>query len=468
MFLLLSFLLTKDAFATIWYVGPTRTYTTPGEVSNLVNDGDTIYIDAALYTNHPQVHFTADHLFFQGIGGRPRLEAGSALANNSNGKAIFVIGGSDCIVDNIEFADAAVPDNNGAGIRQEGCDLTVTNCYFTGNEMGVLGGAFTDCTVRLEHNIFSNNGSTQNPGYQHNIYIGNIDSLIFRYNYSIDAIAEGHELKSRANTNIIMYNFIGNLTTEDSRTIDLPNGGTAVLVGNIIEQGPESANSNIFGYGQEGLSNPSPHNVWMTNNTIINKKQTGNFIQLAGGTQLLFLKNNIMVGAMTSGLIQGSAAQLDSAHNLVNTDINAAGFYNANLYDYHLDPNSQAINAGIVVNQTVGGYALNPAYQYVDPAAYEDRPVNGSLDIGAFEYNSTTSNSGVSILQKLILYPNPIGGDQLYIKNLSVDSPYIICSADGRYIQGGVIINGWIDISRLSRGAYGIRIGQFAMRFVKS
>ena len=38
-----------------WHVGPARTYTAPAQVSSLVADGDTVSIDAALYTNHPQV-----------------------------------------------------------------------------------------------------------------------------------------------------------------------------------------------------------------------------------------------------------------------------------------------------------------------------------------------------------------------------------------------------------------------------
>ena len=121
---------TSPLFAAVWNVGPTRTYTTPSAVSNLVNHGDTVLIDAAVYLNHPQVYFTKNNLLLRGIGGRPRLEAGAALAGNNNGKAIFVISGSDCRVEHLEFANAAVPDHNGAGIRQEGCGLVVTDCFF--------------------------------------------------------------------------------------------------------------------------------------------------------------------------------------------------------------------------------------------------------------------------------------------------------------------------------------------------
>jgi len=160
--------------------------------------------------------------------------------------------------------------------------------------MGILqGGTIEDCKIVVEFCEFMNGGSPDNPGYQHNIYINHIDSLIFRYNYSHDAIAEGHEFKSRASNNFILYNRISNINSVDSRNIDLPNGGTTVILGNIIEQGQNSANSGIIGFGLEGLVNPEPHNLWICNNTIVNKKNKGNFINVAG-IDTLFMKNNII------------------------------------------------------------------------------------------------------------------------------------------------------------------------------
>ena len=267
---------------TVFTVDPAGTYKTVQSVASLVDDGDTVFIAAGTYQNQPQVSFTKNNLFISGVNGRPRLEAGSALANKSNGKALFVISGANCIVQNIEFANAKVPDNNGAGIRQEGCDLTVQYCYFLGNEMGILGGNYTNCRVTIEHCVFANNGSPNNPGYQHNVYINHIDTLVFQYNYTVNAIAEGHELKSRAHFNLIRYNFIGNLSSNDSRNIDLPNGGTTILVGNVIEQNESSVNSNLVGYGLEGLTNKAPHNLWVVNNTFVNRKSKGSFVQVHG------------------------------------------------------------------------------------------------------------------------------------------------------------------------------------------
>ncbi|MFM7154799.1 MAG: T9SS type A sorting domain-containing protein [Bacteroidota bacterium] len=454
-----AFLLAKE-----WHVGPSRTYTTPAQVSSLLADGDTVSIDAALYNNHPQVYFTRNRLLLRGIGGRPRLEAGAALAGNSNGKAIFVISGSDCVVENIEFANAVVPDHNGAGIRQEGCDLTVRHCFFNGNEMGILGGAYTDCKVTMEYNEFANNGSSSNPGYQHNIYIGRIDTFVFRYNYSVNAIAEGHELKSRARCNIILYNYIGNQTTEDSRTIDLPNGGTAILVGNVIEQGPNSANSNLFGYGMEGLSNPAPHHVWIAHNTFINKKSTGNFIQTGAGTDSLFLKNNILAGAKTSGLIQGTPAHLDSSGNLINNNVNAIGFENPAAFDYHLTAGSPAVNRGVTLNKTVSGYSLDPLWEYADTATSTPRALSGPPDAGAFEFLQASAAQEPKG-NAAAVFPNPCR-EILYIRDTD-QSVYSIHDTSGRYIQGGLTLRGSINTAGIAPGMYLLRIGERACMFVR-
>ena len=58
----------------------------------------------------------------------------------AEGKAIWVIKGNNTRVANIEFSGAKVRDKNGAGIRQEGINLTVMGCYFHDNENGILAG----------------------------------------------------------------------------------------------------------------------------------------------------------------------------------------------------------------------------------------------------------------------------------------------------------------------------------------
>ena len=76
-------LLTQQSFATVWNVGPTRSYTYCSQVAPLVQNGDTIEIDFATYINDPQVIWNKNNLYIVGDGGRPRLEAGSIIANDN-------------------------------------------------------------------------------------------------------------------------------------------------------------------------------------------------------------------------------------------------------------------------------------------------------------------------------------------------------------------------------------------------
>ena len=63
-----------------------------------------------------------------------------ATAPPTNRKAILTTD-SDATADHFEFSGAKVADKNGAGIRYEADNLTVTNSYFHDNEDGLLAAA---------------------------------------------------------------------------------------------------------------------------------------------------------------------------------------------------------------------------------------------------------------------------------------------------------------------------------------
>ena len=133
--LFFAFMQIPSVYAKIWPVGPTQIYTVPSAVSGLVADGDTVEIDAGLYSGNVTKWF-ANRLVIRSKGnGYAHLEA---AGNYAEGKAIWVIKGADCTVEGIEFSGCKVPDHNGAGIRQEGKNLILRNCFFHHNEMGIL------------------------------------------------------------------------------------------------------------------------------------------------------------------------------------------------------------------------------------------------------------------------------------------------------------------------------------------
>src|SRR5262249_19191821 len=149
--------------------------------------------------------------------GRPHLKANGA---NAEGKAIWVIKGDKVTIENVEFSGAKVPDGNGAAIREEGRELILRGCYIHDNEMGILAGN-PNTDIVIEASEFS--GST--GPYNHNIYMGNIHSFTLQFSY-VHHAREGHNVKTRARTNFILYNRImDEMTGTSSYALDIPNGG---------------------------------------------------------------------------------------------------------------------------------------------------------------------------------------------------------------------------------------------------
>ena len=249
-----------QCFADIHKVGSTKTYKSPNALytANVIQDGDTIEIDAETYSGQAALAiWKNNNLVIKGVGGRPHLTAdGQQIA----GKGIWVFSGNNITVENIEFSGSSVPDKNGAGIRFQGIGLSVRHCYFHDNENGILAGNPYEGDILIEFSEFARNG--YGDGYSHNLYIGHINKLTFRFNYSHHADI-GHNLKSRANENFVLYNRImDEKIGNSSRLIDLPNGGLSIVMGNLLMQGNSAKNSNMVGFGLEGLTNSSPHEFY--------------------------------------------------------------------------------------------------------------------------------------------------------------------------------------------------------------
>jgi hypothetical protein len=365
-----------NAAANTLQVGPGKQYAAPCAAIAAANAGDTIQIDSTGNYSGDVCQWSTNGLTLIGVGtGRAVI---NAAGQNSEGKGIWVISGSNTTVENIEFTGATVPDMNGVGIRAEGSNLTIRNCYFHDNQEGILTDGGTS-TILIEFSEFYRNGA--GDGFSHNLYIGNITKFIFRYNYSHGAVI-GHLLKSRAAENDIYYN---RLTDEATGTasyeIDLPNGGLSYIVGNLVEKGPLAQNSALVTYQEEGANSGNPdHELFVANNTMVNDYTQGTFVVVDSSVTVpAIIKNNIFQGP---GTITSQSAAVKAT--------NFAG--NANLvspttYDYHLQATSPAINAGADPG-TGEGVSLTPVYQYVHPLCAEVRTTTGSaIDIGGYEFN---------------------------------------------------------------------------------
>ncbi|MBK8642007.1 MAG: hypothetical protein IPN15_07320 [Saprospiraceae bacterium] len=77
------------ASATTWSVGPGKLHKKPSAVAAFVKNGDTVLIDAGIYSQDVCL-WRAHHLYLSGVGGKAHLKAeGKAYGQ----KAIWVIQG---------------------------------------------------------------------------------------------------------------------------------------------------------------------------------------------------------------------------------------------------------------------------------------------------------------------------------------------------------------------------------------
>ncbi len=381
--LICASLVSQQSHAATLEVGAGKTYSKVSAAIAAAKAGDTILVSPGTYTNDV-AQITKD-LTIRGVLGqaRPHLKATTQIGN---GKGIFVIGGkAKVVVEHLEFSGAKVKDNNGAGIRMQGVSLEVRDCYVHGNQNGILAGGTNTYTVLIERSEFADNGN-QGSGYEHNIYIsGDCTNFTLRESYSHGA-KSGHNVKSRAKLNYILYNRIMDESTGTaSYTIDLPQGGRSYVIGNLLQQGPKAENTGtMISYKSEGATNPILE-LFVINNTFVNEVgKSTHFVRAKQATKVWML-NNLLVGqgkALDASAVPAPAKK--EQNNLVASDnvlVDRAG------YDYRLVAGSAPIDAGVAPG-TVNGFDLTPKRHYTHPLSATARPTVGAIDVGAYEWGS--------------------------------------------------------------------------------
>lgn len=232
-------------------VGPGQKYATIAAAVAAAHDGDTIDVMAGTYVN--DFAEIASRVTLRAMGGQVALVA---TRNIPNGKGILITD-TDVSIQGFSFSGARVSNAdgaNGAGLRYQGGNLSIIDCYFVNNQDGLLSNPDPNGTITIRNSEFAANGAASGPsaGYTHNLYVGAIASLDIENSYFHDAHV-GHEIKSRAlRTTINNTRIVDGPTGTASYSIDLPNGGIALISNDQIEQGPRSQNPIIISYGEEG------------------------------------------------------------------------------------------------------------------------------------------------------------------------------------------------------------------------
>jgi hypothetical protein len=378
-----------SASAATLSVGPGKTYAKPCAAIAVAHDGDVIEIAGNTTYSGDVCSINRNNLTIRGVNGRPKIDA---AGKNAADKGIWVVNGNNLTVDNVEMYGAKVMDANGAAFRLQGTNFTLRNSFIHDNENGILANANTNSDILIEYTEFGHNGG--GTGQTHNLYIGHVKSLTFRYSYSHDANV-GHNLKSRADTNMIAYSRFSSTppgqtgstaSGQPSYEIDLPNAGTSYIIGNVIEQPAANQNATIVAYGEEGATNIGS-DLYVINNTFLNDYGDGTFLFVSGKVPTPALIQNNIFGGIGTLTTQASAVQKNNYRSV------APGFVDRANWDLHPTASALVINAATDPGKSAKGVSLLPVAQYKANASGEARPVAGQLDIGAYEVTGDAANA---------------------------------------------------------------------------
>ncbi|MGH2893673.1 MAG: hypothetical protein ACRDPM_10480 [Solirubrobacteraceae bacterium] len=359
------------AGAHVLRVGPGQRFARPCAAIARARAGDTIQIDARGNRSYrgDVCAWATNHLTIVGVHGRAHIDAAGA---NSEGKATWVIAGKDTTIENVELSGARVPDDNGAGIRQEGAGLTVEHCVFDHNQEGILAGDNPVSDIVINSSVFADNGA--GDGYSHNLYINHVRSFTLRSSYSTGAHV-GHLVKSRAARNYILYDRLSGERGTDSYELDLPNGGLSYVIGTVLQQGTRTQNPNLLAYGEEGDLNPDSH-LYVVNDTFVNDLHRGSAMFIGAEVRMpLLAENDISAGSPVFVAQRGARLR----HNCVTAH---PRFIDAGRYDYQLTASSPCRRVGRRPG-SAQGFSLVPRFQYAGVAG-QLRRSDGGVVAGAF------------------------------------------------------------------------------------
>ncbi len=272
-------------------VGPRRAVKSLAAAARQARDGTLIEVDAGDYIGDVAV-WTQHDLTLRAVGGRATVVAAGAQVQ---GKGLFVTTGQRMRIEGLDFVGATVPDRNGAGIRLEAGTLTLVDCGFRDNENGLL----TASGDSIELDIIDCDFGTIAPreGKTHNLYVGAIKRLAVTGSYFHHGLL-GHLLKSRAALNHILYNRLSDeIGGRASYELEFPNGGVAVVMGNLIAQSSTTENPHVISFGAEGASWPQQA-LYLVNNTLVDQKPSGGiWLRVTPPQTEVMLANNLLVGA---------------------------------------------------------------------------------------------------------------------------------------------------------------------------
>jgi len=228
-------LFATGASARTLEVGAGKEFKMPSDAARAARDGDRVAIYPGEYFDCVMVGQKG--LTIEGIG---KAEDVVLTDKACAGKALLVLAGPGITVRNLTLTRARVPDQNGAGIRQEGPDLTIERVRFINNQNGILSG-LTSGTVIIRDSLFERNGACERS-CSHGVYMGQVDLLRIERSRFYET-KRAHHIKSGARrTEVIDCDIQDGPDGTASYEIDIPYGGDLLVRNTTMVKGPRAEN----------------------------------------------------------------------------------------------------------------------------------------------------------------------------------------------------------------------------------
>jgi len=419
-------LFASTASAATYTVGPGKTYANLGAVAGILAPGDIVLVDGN--QTYPSVWFTKNGtatspITIRGVriaGNRPKISGGTNSIEAQGNYYVFegleITGGSSrCFyhhADHITLRDSVVHDCPKQGIL--GADNDSGSMLMEFVEVYKCGGGTFD------HQIYMATDEVAHPG------------SVFRMQHCyVHDGNGGNNVKSRAERNEIYYNWIEGALYHELELIgpDPTGGAPATLkredsdvVGNVLRKTGTGFVTRIGGDG----TGASRGRYRFVNNTMIlapgssaafrcfdrleSVEMHNNVLFRAGGGTVDVIRN-VYTGSSIEVTWESGSPQIAGSNNwvvtgspipsgwtgtLTGTD---PGFVSATAFDFRPSATSPLVDKGAITTSGPTGYAFPsplalptnvPPARTVGTAAIP-RPVVGTIDIGAYEYGSSTT-----------------------------------------------------------------------------
>ena len=446
----------------------TTAFKTLQHAADIVNAGDTVFVENGTYIGF-------DLRNKNGTNGNPivfKANGNNVLVNQKGPQRNDII--------NIENADYIIIDGfitnnapgNGNGIRVVSSD----NCIVRNNrcdnnaERGIFT-AFTD-DILIENNVCTNSID------EHGIYVSNSsDRPIIRYNECYGnnniGIHLNGDLSAGGDGIISDAQVYGNIIYDNNLAAGINMDGVQnpIIYNNLIYNNHSAQGIALF--QQDGAIVTSGAKIF--NNTIIVPSDGRWGILVKNGANVnTKIYNNIIINqhAWRGCITVESTNQFTSDYNILNDKMSASGdgssislaawqalgfdnnsliadaltsiFTNPVSNDYQLITNSQAIDAGTNLVNSIVNVDLNG----------NTRPSGTGYDIGAYESNSTLTMDDISLI-KLKIFPNPTSN---YF-SLTYDKTQVNIKAIDLIDINGKIVKSFksknkLNVSEVSSGLY--------------